>query len=198
MESRLHFFLNNHLKSLFISKFNLHKKEISKIGFKSILIKLKFLRKEHFSLDLKWLFFFFLTSQWPLIKIKYYFLRGKKILKLTSLDSIVRNNLIYVFLDKLVLLSLINYESWPGAKNLFKTNLKGEKNLKELTFLIFNLSIFWEFEYLSSNPLKVIKKETEDSLLVIKFIFYNSSLIKNLNILRALQIPVFFENKTKF
>jgi hypothetical protein len=51
--SRLQFYFNNHLKSLFISKFNTQKKEISKIGFKNISIKLKFLKREYFSLDLK-------------------------------------------------------------------------------------------------------------------------------------------------
>lgn len=192
MISRLNFFLNNHLKSLFISKFNSHKKEISKISFKNISIKLKFLRTEPIALDLKWLFFYFLTNQWPLIKIKYYFLRGKKTLRLTSLETILRKNLAFIFLDKLILLSLVNYENWVGVKKFFTINLKKKENLKDLKLLIFDLTIFWEFEFLSETSLKSLIKKTEDSIIIINFIFYKNNLIKNLNMLRSVQFPIFF------
>lgn len=196
--SRLQFYFNSHLKSLFISKFNVQKKEISKIGFKSISIKLKFLKREYFSLDLKWLFFFFLTNQWPLIKIKHYFLKGKKTLKLSSFETILRSSLCFVFLDKLVLVNLVNLENWIGIKKLFKLKIYKDKTLNELIFLMQNLTIFWELELLLRSSLKTIKKETEDSLLVIKFLFYEKNLLKNLNILRFLQFPVFFSEKTRF
>lgn len=196
--SRLQFYFNNHLKSLFISKFNTQKKEISKIGFKNISIKLKFLKREYFSLDLKWLYFFFLTNQWPLIKIKHYFLKGKKTLRLSSFETILRNSACFIFLDKLVLINLVNFENWIGIKKSFKLRVYNNKNLNELIFLIQNLTIFWELELLLRSSLKVIKKETEDSLLIIKFLFHKKKLFQNLNTLRFLQFPVFFSEKTKF
>ncbi len=196
--SRLYFYFNTHLKSLFISKFNMQKKEISKINFKNIAIKLKFLKQEYISLDLKWLYFFFLTCQWPLIKIKFFFLKGKKILKLSSFETTLRNKACFVFLDKLILTSFINFESWVGVKKFFKLKTYNKNNLNELIFLIQTLTIFWEFEFLIRSPLKVVKKETENCLLIIKFKFFNTNLLKNLNVLRSIQFPVFFLDKTKF
>ncbi len=142
--------------------------------------------------------FFFLTNQWPLIKIKHYFLKGKKTLRLNSFETILRNSACFIFLDKLILVNLVNFENWVGIKKLFRLKIYNNKNLNELIFLIQNLTIFWELELLLRSSLKTIKKETEDSILVIKFLFHKKNLFKNLNILRLLQFPVFFSEKTKF
>lgn len=196
--SRLQFYFNTHLKSLLISKFNFQKKEISKISFKNISVKLKFLKQEYISLDLKWLFFFFITNQWPLVKIKYYFLKGKKTLRLSSFETTLRNKMSFIFLDKLILTSFVNFENWSGIKKTFKLKIYSREFLNELIFLIQDLNIFWELEYLIRSPLKAIKKETENCLIVIKFLFFKKNLLKNLNVLRCLQFPVFFSEKTKF
>jgi dipeptide/tripeptide permease len=110
----------------------------------------------------------------------------------------LRNSACFIFLDKLVLINLVNFENWIGIKKSFKLRVYNNKNLNELIFLIQNLTIFWELELLLRSSLKVIKKETEDSLLIIKFLFHKKKLFQNLNTLRFLQFPVFFSEKTKF
>lgn len=192
--SRLQFYFNNHLKSLYISKFLNNKFINQKFGFKNISIKIKFLKKEYFLLDLKWIFFFFLTGQWPLIKIKFYFLKGKKTLNLKSFETILRKHKIFIFIDKLILISLINLENWLGINSIFKLISYNKKTLNQLNFFLNNLTIFWELEFLSRNPLNIIKKEIKNCLFIVKFLFNKKNLNKNLTILRSLSFPAYFSN----
>lgn len=188
--SRLKFYYETHLKSLYISKFFFKSRFfLNKTSLKSLLIKLKFYKKDISSLDLKWLFFFFITGQWPIIKIKYESLRGKKIIKLDNFQTILRKNAKFVFLDKLILLNLVNLENWIKTQKKFELLNYYNKNIYQNIFILNELSIFWEFEFLLRSRLKVIKKETEESFLLINFFFNSEDQNKNLTILNSLEFP---------
>lgn len=183
--SRLQLYYNTHFKSLYLSKFIINKKNVSKINLNKLQIKLKFLKKQSISLDLKWLFFFFITNQWPLIIIQYNLIKGKKNLILKNFETILRKKQNFFFLDNLNLLVLINLENWSKSKKNFNIY----KNNKELIFIINNIEIFWEFEFLIRSKLKIILEEAENSLLIIKFLFKNKQKIENINFLRMLGFP---------
>ena len=188
--SRLKFYYETHLKSLYISKFFFKSRFfLNKTSLKSLLIKLKFYKKDISSLDLKWLFFFLITGQWPIIKIKYESLRGKKIIKLDNFQTILRKNAKFVFLDKLILLNLVNLENWIKTQKKFELANYYNKNINQNIFILNELSIFWEFEFLLRSRLKVIKKESEESFLLINFFFNSEDQNKNLTILNSLEFP---------
>ena len=182
---RLQLYYNTHFKSLYISKFIINKKNISKINLKNLQIKLKFLKKQTISLDLKWLFFFFITNQWPLIKIQFNLIKGKKNLILKNFETNLKKKQIFIFLDNLNLLVLINLENWTESKKKFNIY----KNNNELIFIINNIEIFWEFEFLIRNKLRILLEEAENSLLIIKFLFKKKKKIQNINFLRMLGFP---------
>ena len=88
-------------------------------------------------------------------------------------------------MDNLNLLVLINLENWTESKKKFNIY----KNNNELIFIINNIEIFWEFEFLIRNKLRVLLEEAESSLLIIKFLFKKKEKIQNINFLRMLGFP---------